>query len=150
MDRDLTYEVVDDSRRYALGATADFYGVWDKQTPGEPLARFPLTDEGLAQAEERFKVLRRAERSYLDMLPLVLGWATLLGIAVWVVAGIVFQVFFTEDLFPGFGEEASQAAARFFFLVENVAFRVWIGSLASLAALWLFRALRPHPHEPTT
>lgn len=149
MDRDLTYEVVDDSRRYALGATADFYGVWDKLAPGEPLARFPLTDEGLAQAEERFKALRRTERNYQERLAVVLGWVTLVSIGVWILAGAIFQIAFSGDLFPALGEGRSQAAAEFFFRLENVALQVWIGSLAGLAALWLLRALRRQPgHEP--
>jgi hypothetical protein len=148
VDRDLTYEVVDDSRRYALGATADFYGVWDKLAPGEPLARFPLSDEGLAQAEERFKALRRTERNYQELLPVVLGWMTLVSIAVWILAGAVFQIAFSGDLFPALGgEERSQTAAEFFFRLENVALQVWIGSLASLAALWLLRALRRPPGQ---
>jgi len=43
--------------RYGLGTGADFYGIWDAQTPGKPLHRFPLTDAGWGEASARFRTL---------------------------------------------------------------------------------------------
>ena len=40
--------------RYLLGYTAQYYGIWDKQTPGPPTNRFPRTDEGWQDAWEAF------------------------------------------------------------------------------------------------
>ena len=40
--------------RYLLGYTAQYYGIWDKQTPGPPTNRFPRTDEGWQEAWEAF------------------------------------------------------------------------------------------------
>jgi len=40
--------------RYILGYGVDFFGIWDRQTPGEPVLRFPRTDEGWSQAWNRF------------------------------------------------------------------------------------------------
>jgi hypothetical protein len=37
-------------RRYLLGYGRDFFGIWDRQRPGPPIARFPRTDEGWRQA----------------------------------------------------------------------------------------------------
>jgi hypothetical protein len=37
-------------RRYGLGSTADAYGIWDVQAPGEPVHRFHLTDQGWLEA----------------------------------------------------------------------------------------------------
>jgi hypothetical protein len=40
--------------RYVLGYGADFFGVWDRQSPSTPAERFPRTDEGWRQAWLRF------------------------------------------------------------------------------------------------
>jgi hypothetical protein len=36
--------------RYLLGFGTNYFGIWDRQAPGGPLARFPKTDEGWRQA----------------------------------------------------------------------------------------------------
>jgi hypothetical protein len=36
--------------RYLLGYGTDFFGIWDRETPGGPIQRFPRTDEGWAAA----------------------------------------------------------------------------------------------------
>jgi len=41
-------------RTYLLGFGGDFYGVWDRRTPGPPLWRFPRTDQGWSAAWDRF------------------------------------------------------------------------------------------------
>ncbi len=41
-------------RRYLLGYGTDFFGVWDRQTPGPPIMRFPRTDEGWRAAWRQF------------------------------------------------------------------------------------------------
>ena len=43
--------------RYVLGYGADFFGVWDRQSPSTPAERFPRTDEGWRQAWTRFAAL---------------------------------------------------------------------------------------------
>jgi len=40
--------------RYLLGYTQQYYGIWDKQAPGPPAARFARTDQGWQQAWEAF------------------------------------------------------------------------------------------------
>jgi hypothetical protein len=40
--------------RYLLGYTAQYYGIWDKQSPGPPTNRFPRTDQGWQDAWEAF------------------------------------------------------------------------------------------------
>src|SRR5438876_2353573 len=40
--------------RFLLGYTPQYYGIWDKQTPGPPTNRFPRTDEGWQDAWEAF------------------------------------------------------------------------------------------------
>jgi hypothetical protein len=41
-------------RRFLLGYGRDFFGIWDRQLPGSPIAKFPRTDEGWRQAWIRF------------------------------------------------------------------------------------------------
>src|SRR5207247_4407340 len=36
--------------RYLLGFGADQFGIWDRQAPGGPVAKFPRTDEGWREA----------------------------------------------------------------------------------------------------
>ena len=36
--------------RYLLGFGTDYFGIWDRQEPGGPIARFPRTDEGWREA----------------------------------------------------------------------------------------------------
>lgn len=43
--------------RYVLGYGADFFGVWDRQSPTTPAERFPRTDDGWRQAWTRFAAL---------------------------------------------------------------------------------------------
>jgi hypothetical protein len=40
--------------RYLLGYGRTFFGIWDRQSPGAPLERFPRTDDGWAQAWRRY------------------------------------------------------------------------------------------------
>jgi len=41
-------------RRYLLGYGRDFFGIWDRQRPGPPIATFPRTDEGWREAWLKF------------------------------------------------------------------------------------------------
>ena len=43
--------------RYVLGYGPDFFGLWDRQTPGGPVTKFPRTDEGWNQAWNQFSGL---------------------------------------------------------------------------------------------
>jgi hypothetical protein len=43
--------------RYVLGYGADFFGIWDRQSPTVPAERFPRTDDGWRQAWTRFSSL---------------------------------------------------------------------------------------------
>ena len=43
--------------RYLLGYGQDFFGIWDRETPGPPVHRFPRNDEGWNQAWSRYSGL---------------------------------------------------------------------------------------------
>ena len=40
--------------RFILGYSSDYFGLWDKQSPGPPVQRFPRTEPGWQQAWEAF------------------------------------------------------------------------------------------------
>jgi hypothetical protein len=44
-------------KRYVLGRTSDGYAIWDANLGGRPLRRFPLTSQGLAEAQFAFEQL---------------------------------------------------------------------------------------------
>lgn len=43
-DRPLQYS--HSGRRYLLGYGREFFGIWDRQEPSRPMARYPRTDDG--------------------------------------------------------------------------------------------------------
>jgi hypothetical protein len=43
--------------RYILGYAPDFFGIWDRQTPGGPVERFTRTDDGWNQAWGRYSAM---------------------------------------------------------------------------------------------
>ena len=47
-------------QRYLLGYTAEEYGIWDRQTPGPPVQRFPKSDAGWNQAWSAYQGLEAA------------------------------------------------------------------------------------------
>lgn len=50
--------------RYVLGYTQDHFAIWDRQSPAEPIERFPRTDEGWRQAWQRFAAI---EDNWMDL-----------------------------------------------------------------------------------
>ncbi|MGZ4150647.1 MAG: hypothetical protein ACXVQJ_11435 [Actinomycetota bacterium] len=40
--------------RHVLGYSADYFGIWDRQSPSAPVERFPRTDEGWREAWMKF------------------------------------------------------------------------------------------------
>jgi hypothetical protein len=49
-------------RRYILDAESNFYGVWDKRSPGPPIARFDPTPDGWQAAWNYYSALENGER----------------------------------------------------------------------------------------
>ncbi|MEX2458983.1 MAG: hypothetical protein WD770_08365 [Actinomycetota bacterium] len=125
------FEVIEQNRRYMLGATGDFYGVWDKEGPEGPLQRFPAEDDGYAQAELLFRQLTRIDRKEREAWRGWLGWSVGLGIAVWVGLGVVSFVYYVAEWQLPFSD--------WLFAIGVVAFRVWVGGLGALLLIALYR-----------
>ena len=43
--------------RYVLGFGQDYFGIWAREQPGEPVERYPRTDQGWAEAWNRFHTM---------------------------------------------------------------------------------------------
>jgi hypothetical protein len=50
--------------RYLLGFGADFFGIWDRNAPQQPIERFPRNDAGWAAAWQRYASI---EASWMDL-----------------------------------------------------------------------------------
>jgi hypothetical protein len=141
------FELIDSRSRYVLGAGTDYYGIWDTEQLGRPLSRFSLTDEGLGQAQEEFDRLLRLNRNPRAMLSRVLRTTLFAGLALWAVAGGIYSWLYVRT---EFGSPASIRAIRVFYVAQIVAFRVWVGALALLAAMWLQYGRAAFRKQPPT
>lgn len=50
--------------RYLLGFTPDHFGIWDRNTPQQPVETFPRNDDGWAAAWARYAAI---ETSWMDL-----------------------------------------------------------------------------------
>lgn len=50
--------------RYLLGYGADYFGIWDRNAPHQPIERFPRNDEGWAGAWQRYSGI---ETNWMDL-----------------------------------------------------------------------------------
>jgi hypothetical protein len=140
-------------RRYVLGQGEDFYGIWDRESPGRPAETFPLTDAGLQEATRRFAQLSQQD-FWTRFGPKALRWALFGGLGVWILLGLVLWIRyssfspFPDFWIPGatrdwrpitFAAPFSQPVwFRVAEVTEIVAFRVWVAALAIIFALQLF------------
>ena len=107
--------------------------------PEEPLAWFTGDSEGLAVALDRYAKLERMARGPFAWLTPV-RLAFVIGVVVWATARGVEATWFYLLSRSGFGEIPISLA--FVQAASDVAFVVWVGSLASIAAFWLTDTIR--------
>jgi hypothetical protein len=50
--------------RYLLGYAPDHFGIWDRNTPQQPVEKFPRNDDGWAAAWARYAVI---EQNWMDL-----------------------------------------------------------------------------------
>ena len=63
--------------RYVLGYGADFFGIWDRTSPGTPAERYARTDDGWRQAWTRFAGLEPHHQAVQqDAAPAAAAWGT--------------------------------------------------------------------------
>lgn len=133
---DEPYEVIEAGHRYVLGETPESYGIWDRQAGNELVERFPLTEEGIDRALDRFAELKWRDRRERWNLPRVVRITTVTGALLWLVAGTAVTLIFS------FGS-SSVGLARLVYGLDALGFRLTIGSLVVLGVLVLLRRLQP-------
>src|SRR5215217_4523994 len=57
-------EFTHSGERYLLGYSGDHFGIWDRQSPAQPVERFPRTDDGWRQAWQRYVSM---ESNWMDL-----------------------------------------------------------------------------------
>jgi hypothetical protein len=132
-------EIVEQSGRYALIRDADGVAIYDldEGSDAEPVASFPPGDEGFEAAWERYGRLVRGARRERFGLVRVLGIVVVVGVIVWVVAGIGYGTLFVGlDLF-GNGPQSRWWA--WIQAADTISYHAWVGALAVLLLLWLWQ-----------
>lgn len=128
------FEPILKSRRYVLGESEEYYGIWDRREGRGPFERFPLTEEGFDAAEARFHELTRRRRRDPDRYRMVLLGIVVGGAALWVAAGIFTAVGY-ELAFLGVQAEA--LLFRVMYVLDAVGYRLALGAVLVLAALFV-------------
>jgi hypothetical protein len=126
-------EIVSSSPRYVLAIGQDSYLLLDRRAMEEPVATFPLTDEGFEAAEERFAELKRLDRRE-RLIPKGAWLGVLIGVALWVLGGLAFVI-----LGGPFPIEVDPTIAGIAYVLDSVGFRTATGGLILLASILLLR-----------
>jgi hypothetical protein len=124
---DQPHELIVTSRRYVLGEVPDGYGIWDSLAGNELVERFPLTEDGLDIAMERFDELKRRDRRDRWNPYRMALIATVAGASLWLLAGTLATVVFTREVGAGIEELLS--------LLDVLGYRLAVGSPLVLAVL---------------
>lgn len=132
------FETLLSSRRYILGETRDYYGIWDRRARRGPFERFPLTAEGFDAAQARFRELNRRHRNP-ERLRMVLVWVVLCGVAMWLAAGVFTAVVYGTT----WSGTVPLIAAQLAYGLDAVGYRLALGALFALAALFFLTKERP-------
>ena len=57
-------EFTHSGERYLLGYAGDYFGIWDRQSPAQPIQRFVRSDDGWRQAWQRYVAI---ESNWMDL-----------------------------------------------------------------------------------
>ena len=142
-------EIVEQSGRYALIRDADGVAIYDLDlgSDAEPVASYPPGDAGFEAAWERYGRLVRGARRERFGLVRLLGIVVVVGVIVWVVAGIGYGTLFVGlDLFGNGPQSRWWARIQ---AADTIAYHAWVGALALLLLLWLWQRLGDHPGGAT-
>lgn len=139
-------DVIATSGRYVLAGTDEYFGVWDLDADAqEPLERFPLTDDGFAAADRRFRDLKGNLLREKYSAARVLWWTLWIGVGIWLGAG-VFAALLSASAFESPGERWFDWAQ----VADTAGFRLAVGSLIGLVATAMrstVRLSRPEASE---
>lgn len=132
-------EIVEQSGRYALIRDADGVAIYDLDlgSDADPVASYPPGDEGFEAAWERYGRLVRGARRERFGLIRVLGVVVVVGVIVWVVAGVGYGSSIAGLYRSGNGPQSRWWL--WFQVADTISYHVWVGALAVLLVLWLWQ-----------
>ena len=131
-------DVIVSNSYFTLVLTSESYEIRSQEGSDRALHSYPMTDAGLALAEERFDSLSRAALAANGVWFRVLRWTTAVALAAWVIAGLVRDILLSIPNTVGV-EESN--ALRIVIVLEGTAFRVSVGAFAGLVVIWLGRGV---------
>lgn len=138
------FETFDANDRFVVVRDDEGYGVWrlDDLEEGEPLERFPDTDEGYERAAARWKIFtkadRRERRPFHVAVTAALKWLVIVSAAIWVLAAALTGVLFFEVNALSFdGDGIFDELFKWSQVVSGVAQPLTMGGFAVYAILWL-------------
>ncbi len=120
-------EIVEQSGRYALIRDADGVAIYDLDlgSDADPVASYPPGDEGFEAAWERYGRLVRGARRERFGLVRVLGIVVVVGVIVWVVAGVGYG-----SSLAGLYRNGNGPQSRWwlwFQVADTISYHVWSG-----------------------
>ncbi len=132
-------EIVEQSGRYALIRDADGVAIYDLDlgSDADPVASYPPGDAGFEAAWDRYGGLVRGARRERFGLVRVLGVVVVVGVIVWVVAGVGYGSLIVGVDLTGRGPQSRWWV--WFQTADTVSYHVWVGALAVLVMLWLWQ-----------
>src|SRR5437660_8706959 len=145
MERDDELKVIASAKRYVLAEDAESYVVWDLEAGDEPIGRYSKDEVGFAEAQARFRSLRRTGRT-LEPWQWVLVGAFALGLFCWIVAGAVQTALYFSGIYSP--EGGPSEVFKVSNPVQAIGFRFWVGSLAVLVIEWLLRRVIAERKRP--
>ena len=129
------FDPIEQSRRYVLGETDSFYGVWDAQGAAGLIEQFPLTEEGFDRAAARFHELQRRDRWERGVLFHSLWFVMLAGAVAWIVGGVLQALMSTS----AFLEPGSHVWFGLSEVLSSFGYTASVGGLVLLVGLILIR-----------
>jgi hypothetical protein len=143
-------EVVESNRWFTLTSDEDGYAIWDVDDLGDdPVRFFEPTSVGSDDARAEFRRLTRDARLRRGVPRVLLG-AVLVGAVVWLAAGSFYLFRIALQFGGGPSIDDFPTWLTWVQLVEGVAYRVGLGSLAVLLAWFVVESLRREPVRPSS
>lgn len=133
------FETFDANARFVVVRDDEGYAIWrlDELVEGDPIERFPDTDEGYEEAATRWRELTKHGRRELNRwLPWV-KWFVLVSALTWTVTAAVFAVLLPQVNFSFDGRGLFQTLSRWAQIAQLVAQPATLGGFAVYVVLWL-------------
>jgi hypothetical protein len=134
------FETFDANARFVVVRDDDGYGVWrlEDLDDGEPIERFPDTDQGYEAAAVRWKEVTKQDRRRRTPWLTPMKWVVVVSAAAWALSSALSSILFLQvgaSMFEGSG--VFDTLVRWSQLVTVVATATTVGGIAVYVVLWL-------------